>query len=108
MTCGRPGQPGLRHVHLGSTGHPRKLSPLAPQRGGIVRRLEWSSWFQDRDVWAWCHSPAFDFSVWELWGALLTVGGLWWCPATVRSPRELWQLVLHQRDYGAQHPVSVL
>ncbi len=28
----------------------------------------------DRDVWTWQHSAAFDFSVWEIWGALLHGG----------------------------------
>ena len=32
-------------------------------------------------VWTQCHSYAFDYSVWEIWGALLTVGGWWWCPS---------------------------
>ena len=31
-------------------------------------------------VWTQCHSPAFDFSVWEIWGPCCRVGGSWWSP----------------------------
>ncbi|UFS99920.1 non-ribosomal peptide synthetase [Nocardia huaxiensis] len=49
------------------------------------------------DVWAWCHSHAFDFSVWEIWGALVhggTVVAV--APDTVRSPDALWRVVTDQ------------
>ena len=32
--------------------------------------------FDESDVWTMFHSPAFDFSVWEVWGALLSGGSL--------------------------------
>ena len=32
--------------------------------------------FDERDVWTWFHSAAFDFSVWEIWGALTSGGRL--------------------------------
>ena len=32
--------------------------------------------FAETDVWTMFHSYAFDFSVWELWGALLHGGRL--------------------------------
>ncbi|MDC8975999.1 AMP-binding protein, partial [Mycobacterium marinum] len=58
----------------------------------------WWRGLTDTDVWAWCHSPAFDVSAWELWGALLhgaqAVAVAW---DVVRSPRELWQLVVDER-----------
>ena len=39
-------------------------------------------------VWTQCHSLAFDFSVWEIWGALLRGGRLVVVPeAVARSPR---------------------
>ncbi|TDD61278.1 amino acid adenylation domain-containing protein [Kribbella antibiotica] len=47
------------------------------------------------DVWTLFHSYAFDFSVWELWGPLLSGGRLVVVPFDVtRSPAELWDLVL--------------
>ncbi|WP_459650161.1 AMP-binding protein [Kitasatospora sp. Ki12] len=46
------------------------------------------------DVWSWFHSVAFDFSVWELWGALLHGGRVVVVPFGVsRSPEEFWELV---------------
>ena len=49
-------------------------------------------------AWAWFHSFAFDFSVWEMWGALLHGGRLVVVPTGVsRSPRELLGLLAQQR-----------
>jgi len=40
------------------------------------------------DAWTWFHSIAFDFSVWEIWGALVHGGRLVIVPFAVsRSPR---------------------
>ncbi|MED5816618.1 amino acid adenylation domain-containing protein, partial [Mycolicibacterium sp. 050232] len=48
-----------------------------------------------RQVWAQCSSLAFDFSVWEIWGALLHGGRLVVVPEqTTRSPQELQDLVV--------------
>jgi amino acid adenylation domain-containing protein len=53
--------------------------------------------FNERDVWTLFHSFAFDFSVWELWGALLYGGRLLIVPhLTARSGRELYQLLCRE------------
>ncbi len=53
-------------------------------------------------VWTQCHSYAFDFSVWEIWGALLFGGRLVVVPETVTgSPEDFHALLI------AEH-VSVL
>ncbi|WP_043728118.1 amino acid adenylation domain-containing protein, partial [Kutzneria sp. 744] len=50
------------------------------------------------DVWSWFHSIAFDFSVWELWGALLHGGRVAVVPFDVsRSPREFLGLLERER-----------
>ncbi|MYQ65269.1 MULTISPECIES: non-ribosomal peptide synthetase [Streptomyces] len=50
------------------------------------------------DVWTLFHSYAFDFSVWEIWGALLHGGRLVVVPYAVsRSPRDFLALL---RDEG--------
>jgi amino acid adenylation domain-containing protein len=50
--------------------------------------------FDERDVWTMFHSFAFDFSVWELWGALLHGGRVVVVPAlTARSPQAFYRLV---------------
>jgi amino acid adenylation domain-containing protein len=54
--------------------------------------------FTDQDVWTLFHSYAFDFSVWELWGALLYGGRLVIVPYWVsRSPEELLSLLREER-----------
>ncbi|MFF9450907.1 amino acid adenylation domain-containing protein, partial [Streptomyces althioticus] len=50
--------------------------------------------FRADDVWTLFHSYAFDFSVWEIWGALLHGGRLVVVPYAVsRSPREFLDLL---------------
>ncbi|OBK43267.1 non-ribosomal peptide synthetase [Mycobacterium sp. 1081908.1] len=82
----------------GSTGRPKAVAithlNLVALFAGLVR---WCG-FTHRDVWAWCHSPAFDVSVWELWGALLHGARVVVVPwDTVRSPLDMWQLLLRKR-----------
>ncbi len=46
-------------------------------------------------VWTQCHSYAFDFSVWEIWAALMAGGRLVVVPETVvRSPDEFHDLLV--------------
>ncbi len=50
--------------------------------------------FDDTDVWTMFHSPCFDFSVWEIWGALLHGGTLVIVPSeVVGSPAGLLALL---------------
>lgn len=46
----------------------------------------------DEDVWTMAHSYAFDFSVWEMWGALL-FGGRLVVVDDARAPDDLLELV---------------
>ncbi|BBY45811.1 hypothetical protein MCEL_41060 [Mycolicibacterium celeriflavum] len=49
-------------------------------------------------VWSQCHSLAFDFSVWEVFGALLSGGRLVMVPdAVVRSPEDLHALLVGEQ-----------
>ncbi|WP_282362752.1 AMP-binding protein, partial [Pseudomonas sp. PS01300] len=53
--------------------------------------------FGPSDVWSLFHSYAFDFSVWEIFGALLYGGRLVIVPqATSRAPEEFFQLLCEQ------------
>lgn len=78
----------------GSTGKPKGV--MVTHRN--VMRLfaatdEWFGFASD-DVWTLFHSASFDFSVWELWGALLHGGRLVVVPhLTSRSPEAFLQLL---------------
>lgn len=78
----------------GSTGKPKGV--MVTHRN-VVRLLEQTDqWFHfnSNDVWTMFHSIAFDFSVWEIWGSLLTGGRLVIVPFAVsRSPRDFYDLL---------------
>jgi amino acid adenylation domain-containing protein len=86
----------------GSTGTPKGV--LVEHRH-VVRLFEVTQqWFRfgGHDVWTMFHSIAFDFSVWEIWGALLFGGRLVVVPdETCRSP-------LHFRALLRREQVTVL
>ena len=82
----------------GTTGNPKGV--LVSHRN--VARLLASTWsgfeFDGSDVWSLCHSPSFDFSVWEIWGCLLYGGRLIVVPAaTVRAPDALCELLVREQ-----------
>ncbi|MEM8961263.1 MAG: non-ribosomal peptide synthase/polyketide synthase, partial [Acidobacteriota bacterium] len=78
----------------GSTGIP-KGTPVTHRN--VLRLFEASDshfTFDTSDVWTLFHSYAFDFSVWEIWGALLYGGRLVVVPwETSRDPEAFMQLV---------------
>ncbi|HEY0783908.1 MAG TPA: amino acid adenylation domain-containing protein, partial [Thermoanaerobaculia bacterium] len=81
----------------GSTGRPKGV--LVTHRN-VLRLLQGTrDWgFGPDDVWTLFHSYAFDFSVWEIWGALLHGGRLVVVPYWVsRSPRAFHELLETQR-----------
>jgi amino acid adenylation domain-containing protein len=82
----------------GSTGKPKGV---AVTHANVVRLFsETCEWFNfgPKDVWTLFHSYAFDFSVWELWGALLHGGQLVIVPyLTSRQPEAFNQLLLKER-----------
>lgn len=57
--------------------------------------------FTAADTWTMTHSAAFDFSVWEMWGPLLTGGRL------VAVPRERVRDAAHLRQLLVREQVSV-
>ena len=88
----------------GSTGKPKGALITPPQRDAPVRgdRRRGIS-FDQNDVWTLFHSYAFDFSVWELWGALLYGGRVVIVPYWVsRSPEAFRELLVARAGDGAQ------
>ncbi|MDZ7949845.1 non-ribosomal peptide synthetase [Nostoc sp. DedQUE09] len=82
----------------GSTGQPKGV--LVNHRNVVRLLAATESWyhFNQHDVWTLFHSIAFDFSVWELWGALLYGGKLVVVPYWVsRSPEDFYKLLLTQQ-----------
>ena len=82
----------------GSTGEPKGVGVSLHSVTSLFAGTDHWTGFGPRDVWAWCHSQAFDFSVWEMWGALLYGGTVVIVPwEVVRSPADLWDVLLDQR-----------
>ncbi|MDQ6678545.1 MAG: amino acid adenylation domain-containing protein, partial [Acidobacteriota bacterium] len=82
----------------GSTGKPKGCMVTQHNVLRLFTATEKSFHFSPEDTWTMFHSPAFDFSVWEIWGALLTGGRLIVVPYLVsRSPDEFAALVRRER-----------
>ncbi|MGB7948960.1 MAG: amino acid adenylation domain-containing protein [Candidatus Binatia bacterium] len=81
----------------GSTGKPKGV--LINHCNVTRLLLATHSWFHfdQHDVWTLFHSYAFDFSVWEMWGALLYGGRLVVVPYWVsRSPEMFYRLLIEK------------
>jgi glycopeptidolipid biosynthesis protein len=59
-------------------------------------------------VWTQCHSLAFDYSVWEILGPLLSGGRVVMvADSVVRSPEELHALLVAEQVTVSADPVGV-
>ncbi|MEV6149697.1 amino acid adenylation domain-containing protein [Nonomuraea sp. NPDC052129] len=108
-TCGReaggagpgrrgPGEAAYVIYTSGSTGRPKGV--VVPHRNVIALLSATREDFGlgPGDTWTLFHSSAFDFSVWEIWGALLTGARLVVVPYWVsRSPEEFRELLARER-----------
>ncbi|WP_224274627.1 amino acid adenylation domain-containing protein [Streptomyces sp. LS1784] len=81
----------------GTTGRPKGV--VVPH-GNVVALLEATRKdmaLGSDDVWTFFHSAAFDFSVWEIWGCLITGGHLVVVPYLVtRSPEDFHALLVRE------------
>ncbi|KIX50058.1 peptide synthetase [Burkholderia pseudomallei] len=91
-----------QHVHhlayviytSGSTGRPKGVMVEHAQVVRLFGATQAWFGFDERDVWTLFHSYSFDFSVWELWGALLHGGRLVIVPTEVtRTPSAFFALL---------------
>jgi amino acid adenylation domain-containing protein len=82
----------------GSTGTPKGV--VVPHRNvlALLRATAEDFALGPDDTWTLFHSSAFDFSVWEIWGCLLTGGRLVVVPYwTTRDTEEFYALLARQR-----------
>ncbi|MGJ5178590.1 amino acid adenylation domain-containing protein [Bradyrhizobium oligotrophicum] len=81
----------------GSTGRPRGV---VVTHGNVTRLMAATrAWFNfsSDDVWTLFHSFAFDFSVWEMWGALLHGGRVVIVPyLTSRAPEQFLSVLVEE------------
>ena len=78
----------------GSTGKSKGV--VVTHRNVVRLMLATEQWFHfnEKDVWTLFHSYAFDFSVWEIWGAFFFGGRLVIVPYLVsRSPEDFYHLL---------------
>ena len=78
----------------GSTGRPKGSLVTHANLARLFAAAERHFSFDDKDVWTLFHSFGFDFSVWEIWGALVYGGRLVIVPEPVsRSSEAYYRLV---------------
>jgi len=82
----------------GSTGKPKGVEVCHANVARLLTATQAWFHFNEQDIWTLFHSYAFDFSVWELWGALLYGGRLVIVPYWVsRSPDSFYALLVSQQ-----------
>ncbi|QRY54625.1 amino acid adenylation domain-containing protein [Mycolicibacterium septicum] len=81
----------------GTTGVPKGVAITHRNVTGLLDTLDAELGLAGQ-VWTQCHSLAFDYSVWEIWGALLFGGRLVVVPeAVTRAPEDLLALLIAEQ-----------
>ena len=94
----RPGNAAYVIHTSGSTGRPKGVVVSHANVTRLFTVLRGELGFGGDDTWTMFHSYAFDFAVWEMWGALLHGGRLVVVPyAMSRDPEAFWRLLVEQR-----------
>ncbi|MFD1832209.1 amino acid adenylation domain-containing protein [Streptomyces desertarenae] len=93
-----PDHPAYTIYTSGSTGRPKGVVVSHANVSRLLDACRSAVDFGRDDVWTLFHSSAFDFSVWEMWGALAHGGRLVVVPHDVaRSPGDLLELLGRER-----------
>ena len=78
----------------GSTGLPKGVQVEHRNAVALMATMNQLYHFDETDVWTQFQSYSFDFSVWEIWGVLLTGGQMLVIDFTTsRSPAEFVELL---------------
>jgi non-ribosomal peptide synthetase component F len=82
----------------GTTGLPKGVVITHGNVTRLFKNSESLFQFNEQDVWTLFHSFSFDFSVWELWGALLYGGKLIVIPQHLsRATSDFYQLLVKEK-----------
>lgn len=82
----------------GSTGKPKGVMVTHRNVVRLFQQTERWFHFDENDVWTMFHSFSFDFSVWEIWGALFAGGTLVIVPYEIsRSYRTFYKLLEQEK-----------
>ena len=82
----------------GSTGNPKGVMVSDNNVLRLFSHTDNLYHFSNQDVWTMFHSVAFDFSVWEIWGALLYGGELVVIPYQMsRTPEAFMKLLIDKK-----------
>ncbi|MHA6323671.1 non-ribosomal peptide synthetase [Roseivivax sp. CAU 1753] len=82
----------------GSTGRPKGVGVSHANVAHLMRAARDLYDCDSKDTWSLFHSAAFDFSVWEIWGALLQGGRLAIVShLTARDPEAVVDLIARER-----------
>ena len=93
-----PDDPAYVIYTSGSTGQPKGCVVTHRNVARLMQSTESLYGFDSTDVWTLFHSTAFDFSVWEIWGAWFYGGRLVVVPYLVsRSPEEFYKLLVREK-----------
>ncbi len=95
-----PAPDDLAHIIYtsGTTGVPKGVAVTQHNVTRLFDCLDIGLDVAPGQVWSQCHSYAFDFSVWEIWGALLHGGRLVVVPEEVaRSPEDFHSLLMTEK-----------
>lgn len=82
----------------GTTGKPKGVVVSHQNVARLFQNSESLFSFNEKDVWTLFHSFSFDFSVWELWGALLYGGKLIVIPQHLsRATEDFYKLLFDEK-----------
>jgi tyrocidine synthetase-3 len=86
----------------GSTGNPKGCRLTHKNLINLINTTKNKFGFNKNDVWSMAHSFCFDFSVWEIFGSLLTGGTL------VIPEREVAKNIVKFVEFVEKHEVTIL